>query len=349
MEKQQAIDYETCSASVFYDSIVEGGESASEALYYLIKERLALVLGHLYRLHGEGIQDEFDDTIDDFFLYLHDGAPSCVSEKPFAVLESVKEKNAFFSWVISTYRYFLMNKRRTESRAPVVKKTNKAEEIAEELPSDEFTTSVLANAIAYADQQLQSRNRFIFYRLILSLLDRSLAIPQEAMAKALDMHPVTYRVCTKRQKDRFLQYIMDQERGVSLALDAPHKQMRDNIVHCFDQLYELLLEQYDQALTELPFTNEVLSLRIQFSEGRDNMMHEPQPIYGCYDAGSILDRLKEEGMGGDRFAGGAPVPTLDDPAEVVQTHLTFAYLEQGAHDGPHHVAQEAVGLDVEHQ
>lgn len=302
MEIIDQINYETSSPSVIYDCIVNGGEGASEALYYLIKKRLSNVLNHLYRLHGEGIQDEFDDTIDDFFLYLHDGT-GAVLTKPFAILETVKEKKAFFSWLISAYRYFLLNKQRIESRTPLVKSTFDADKLSDERSSEEYSTTILANAIAYADQQMRSRNRFIFYRLMLSFLDHSSSIPQEAMAKALGMHPVTYRVCSKRQKDRFLRYIVDQEAGADLELDEQHCLMRDRIVHCFDQLYELLLEQYDLTLGELPRTKEVLSLRQQYSEGHDSMMHEPLGIYGFRDAVSILNRLKEKGMGGHRLTG----------------------------------------------
>lgn len=302
MEKNNYINFETCAPSVFYDYIVQGGEGASEALYYLIKKRLTLVLGHLYKLHGMGIQDEFEDTIDDFFLYLHDGN-SAFDTRPFALLGNVREKKAFFSWLISTYRIFLLNKQRNEARSPFSRKGTEADGPIDELPPDETITAILATAIAYADQQLQSRNRFIFYRLILSLLDHSLAIPQEAMAKALDMHPVTYRVCTKRQKDRFLGYIVDQEKGATLDLDEPHRMMRDRIIHCFDQLYDLLLEQYDRALTELPRIDEVLSLRRRYSDGHESMMHESRPIYGFGEAASIIHSLKEEGMGRHRLSG----------------------------------------------
>lgn len=291
------IDFKTCTPSNYYECIVRGGEAASEAVYYLIKERLSLVLSHLYELHGVGIQDEFDDTIDDFFLYLHDGT-SCDDNSPFAMLHSVREKKAFFSWVISTYRIFLLNKQRVEARAPLVLKGPVADHLADEAHVDEHTTSILATAIAYTDQQLQTRNRFIFYRLILSLLDRSLAIPHEAMAKALDMHPVTYRVCTKRQKDRFLRYIKEQEEGAILKLDERHRQMRDNIILCFDQLYEVLLDFYDQALTELPSTDEVHALRLKYSHGHDNMMHEDRPPYG-ESLVSILHGLQKQGMGWD--------------------------------------------------
>ena len=137
----------------------------------------------------------------------------------------------------------------------------------------------LATAIAYADQQFKARNLFVFYRMLLSFLDHSKAIPQEAMARALDMQPVTSRVCTKRQKDRFLEFILYQEAGTTLELDVSHGMMRDRIVNEFERLYELLMEFYHKALDEIPNAQAVQSLRLRYGKG-DGMMHEGRPSYG---------------------------------------------------------------------
>lgn len=299
---KHSIDFEKCSPSAYYDYIVQQGERSAEAVYYLLTRRLSPVLNHLYRLHGEGLEEEYADTIDDFFLYLHDGLGGNAS-KPFALMESVQEKKAFFSWVISTYRIFLLNKRRIQFDRPLLKRNAYEDGMPEEGDGgEESLTACLATAIAYTDQQLPARNRFLFYRLLLSLLDDTLAIPQEAMAKALDMHPVTYRVYTKRQKDSFLQCILEQELGEGLNLDGIHTQMRDQIVHHFDQLYELLLKGYDRALNELPCNDRVVSLRERYSMGRDHLMHEPKAPY-LPSAASILHRLQEKGMGWDGLAG----------------------------------------------
>ena len=56
---------------------------------------------------------------------------------------------------------------------------------------------------------------------------------------------------------------------------------------------------------------------------------------------------EEEALGGHGDAGGAAVFALDDLAEAVEGELATAYVEQGAGDGAHHVAQEAVAADGE--
>lgn len=301
MEYLDKLRYETDSPSACYDFILQHGERSAEALYYLLTRRLARVLDRQYQLHGAGLRDEFSDTIDDYFLYLHDGLGPTFT-KPFAMLEAVREKRAFFSWLISTYRHFLLNKQRFDTDPSLIHRSAALEGLAEEGETEESLHVLLATAIAYADQELPARNRFILYRMLLFLLDEASSIPQEAMAEALGMHPVTYRVCTKRQKDRFLSSVEMLNRGEALALDVPHVLLRDRIAHHFDQLYEWLLQGYEQALEELPEPDRVVALRERYSVGRDGMMHEGRTCYGI-SAASILHRLQEEGVGGDGLAG----------------------------------------------
>ena len=259
--------YDSLSASAYYDEVAAG---SAEAAYYLLKRRLCKALNRVYDLHGFGLSDDFDDTIDEFFLYLY----------PFDVIRMVQSKRAFFGWTVSTYRHFLLNKAKEELRRKDlmerVRQSSKGEECG---LSNETMVQFLASAIAYADQHFVPRNRFVFYRMLLSFLDHSKAIPQEAMAQALDMNPVTYRVSTKRQKDRFLELILIQESGATLDLDDNHGLMRDRIVNAFEQLYELLMEYYDKSLEAIPNAKAVQSLRLDYAKG-DSLMHDGKPRYG---------------------------------------------------------------------
>ena len=257
--------YDALSASAYYDEVVSGN---TEALYYLLKKRMGKALGKVYELHGFGLCDDFEDTIDEFFIYLYDnGLP-------------IQDQRTFFSWTIATYRNFLINKSKKEVRKKElmerVRQSSKGEECG--LPNETMML-FLASAIAYADQCFTPRNRFVFYRMLLSFLDHGKAIPQEAMAHALDMSPVMYRVSTKRQKDRFLEFITMQESGAALDLDADHVLMRDRIIDAFEGMYELLTEYYDKSLEAIPNAKSIQSLRLDYSHG-DGMMHEDIPPYG---------------------------------------------------------------------
>jgi hypothetical protein len=202
------------------------------------------------------------------------------------MLNSIQNKNAFFGWVVATYRNFLLNKSKEEMRRRDLLEHVRSGNYEEKNElSDETMIQYLATAIAYADQQFTPRNLFIFYRMLLSLLDHKRAIPQEEMAQAMKMHPSTYRVCTKRQKDRLQEFILLQETRHSLDLDVSHTLMRDRIVACFNQLYELLLESYKQALERLPSATEIQALRHFFSHENGSMMHEEN----CYGYRDFID------------------------------------------------------------
>lgn len=257
--------YDALSASAYYDEVVSGN---TEATYYLLKKRLERALSKVYDLHGFGLSDDFDDTIDEFFLYLYDRNLS------------IQDKRTFFSWTVATYRHFLINSAKKEMRKKALMEQVRLSPKGEECGlSNETMVLFLASAIAYADQRFTPRNRFVFYRMLLSFLDHSKAIPQAAMAQALDMTPVTYRVSTKRQKDRFLEYILMQESGATLDLDDDHGLMRDRIVDAFERLYELLMEYYNKSLEAIPNAQAIQSLRKDYSRD-DGMMHEGMPMYG---------------------------------------------------------------------
>ena len=268
--------WDALSAPDYYDEAITGNY---EAIYYLLKRRLGKALNAVYELHGFGLSDDYEDTIDDYYLYLFEGNQS-VGQQPFNALRSIQNKQAFFGWMVATYRHFLFNRAKEEMRRKeLLEFVRMSSRDDEYLFSNETMIWYLATAIAYADQQFPLRNRFIFYRMLLSFLDHSKAIPQEPMAFALVMQPVTYRVCSKRQKDRFLDFILTQEAGATLDLDAAHRLMRDRIVDGFEQLYKLLMEFYLLALEGLPEANHIQALRLKYGHG-DGMMHEGRPAYG---------------------------------------------------------------------
>ena len=278
----------TLSVAAYYDLIVKGGESGLEAAYYLLTKRLNRALKGMFELYGFGLSDDFKDSIDDFFLYLYEGNGTEV-RKPFAMLESIRNKNAFFAWILGTYRRFLLNKAKEEvKRKELLEHARVFTRTDPEQYSEEVLIALLAAAIAFADQQFTLRNRFILYRMLLSYLDHSRAIPQHAMALALNMHPVTYRVCNKRLKDRL------SEAGETLKLDSAHQLMRERITESFNRLYGLLLEYYEETLVLLPSALEIQSLRLKSIRSEGQMMHEAY-YYGrvqSIDVRHLYDALK---------------------------------------------------------
>lgn len=260
------------SASDYFDVVSHPQEAPEEAIYYLLQRRLHRALQRVFELHGFGLNDDFDDTIDDFFLYLYEGD---ASGRPFSMMESVRDKQAFFGWTVATYRNFLLNKAKEElkRKALLEQALLMADEEGRGL-GEETMIGYLASAIAYADQRFMPSNLFIFYRSVLSVLDHSRAIPQEEMAVAMNLHPVTYRVRCKRQRDSFQELILSQETGHCLDLDRRHELMRLCIVEEFQRLYDLLIGFYNQVLEQLPGKGEIKALRLRYRQEKGMCMHE---------------------------------------------------------------------------
>lgn len=250
--------YEYYSASDYYDAVTSSPGNAAEGVYYLLKRRLSRALSRVFELHGFSLNDHFDDTIDDFFLYLYDRGDG----QPFAIFGSIREKQAFFGWTVGTYRNFLLNKAKEE-----MKRKEQMEAViipvAEEERrfSDETIIRFIATAIAYSDQETTPRNRFIMYRMLLTILNPKVAVPQEIMAQAMGMHPVTYRVCVNRQKKRLSDAVSALETGKAFLLDSEHLLMRNRLVLNFYHLYEALIPYYEAALQALPMAVEINALR----------------------------------------------------------------------------------------
>jgi len=274
----------------FYDAILKRNEDSASIAYYLIDKCLRKRLKMVFvNVGGEKLW-EFQDTIDDFFLYLHDGT-KWVFNKPFYMMESIESKEALFKWIVATYRNFMLKNYYEEMRRKAA--DNELHDDEPDIMEDDKILN-LSTAIAYADQHYASRNRFVLYRLLLTFLNRNLAVPQEEMAEAVDMQPVAYRVSSKRAKDKMLDYIRCLENGTVLELDDEHTSMRDNLMHNFDKLYTILSDYYDSAIKKLPMADDIRRLRYLNNNGY--VLHEDSQPYGlccCHDVGYIYQNIKK--------------------------------------------------------
>ena len=274
-------NYENYSASDYYDAVAEFPGKASEAVYYLLRQRLSRALGRVYELHGFGLDDHYEDTIDDFFLFLyeHDG------QQPFAILETIREKQAFFGWLVGTYRNFIKGKVKDEiKRRETIENAVVPVEEQDKPFTDETMVRFIATAIAHADQELPADKRFLLYRMLLTFLDPKLAIPQELVAHAMKMHPVTYRVYVNRIRSRLSDDVSRLEAGQKLQLDSTHLLMSNQLFHGFDHLYEILMPYYEASLMLLTNNAEINELRHGYNPD-GIVMHENQE----YDYPRVVD------------------------------------------------------------
>ena len=73
-------------------------------MWYVLSERMKPALHSKYQQYKEGLWDDFEDLLDDFFLYLKKGKEA---ENHYTSLRTIRNSEAFDKWLLSTWRFFL--------------------------------------------------------------------------------------------------------------------------------------------------------------------------------------------------------------------------------------------------
>lgn len=246
---------------------------SDEILYFILKERLYKQLKRRYTPRAKYLLDTFDDCLDDFFLYLRGGS------LPYHSLRTIQKKESFEQWLLTTFRNFLtINAHRHQHRYRL--KDHKTGEPVPEPCSREQLITTAAQLIAYSHQTLLPRNQLILLRILLTILNKPNALPDNEIADAMGMSYILYRVTVHRIM-RKLEHLRTQlELGENLQLDAYHTDLAAHISGDFESLYTALLRYYDTALQHQDYSTSITSLRHKYYAETGRMLHEScAPIY----------------------------------------------------------------------
>lgn len=302
-------DAATYAISDFVDIILAGGERADEAMYYLLHERLNKQLQKKFEVYQSRLMDGFEDVVEDFFLYLREGKVGR-NRSPYQSLQRIQKREAFESWMLSTFRNYLTVRAEKEGQmtystlpssdycspskfAPLWSQAVSPAESGREgvvedrgrMPvnenplTDERKLAIASHLIAFAHQVFYPRSRFIFLRSLLTMLNKQQALPNEEMAKALGMTDISYRVSVHRMKCCLAKYRTLLLQGEQFTLDAPHQQMAQCINDDFDHLYPTLMLYYGQTLDTLNRADAVKQLRQEYLDATGTLLHEPELPY----------------------------------------------------------------------
>lgn len=268
--------------SNFVEMIIKGDD---EAMYYMLHQRLSYQLRERYDAYQQHLYDDYEDVIEDFFLYLREGR-----RHPYQALQRIKNKEAFETWLLNTFRNYLNNRAKEENGTSFVlysdhgfhgfhglanANTIAADEAQDPL-SDEQKLQIASQLIAYALQVFYPRGRFIFLRSLLTMLNKQKALPNAEVAKALGMSDISYRVTLHRMKCNLVKFRQRMLQGETLRLNGNHQQMAQCIYDDFDHLYPTLLIYYNQAVNTLKCAGNIKQLRQQYYEATGIMAHEPE-------------------------------------------------------------------------
>jgi hypothetical protein len=224
--------------------------------------------------------DDFDDVIDDFFLYLREGRDEN-NQYTYQSLRCIEKKESLEPWLLNTFRNYLSVRAAKEGQITYSELCT--ENVTDtDVPStltDEQMLSMASNLIAYAHQEFIPRDCFIFLRTMLTMLDKQKAMSNEAIAKVLEMTGVSYRVTVYRIKCRLANYCSRLLQGENFHLDEAHQQMSQQINDGFTHLYPTLYGYYNQTIDALTNADAIKLLHQEYFVTTGNIMHEPEPSY----------------------------------------------------------------------
>ena len=259
----------------FVEIILQQKDRSDEAMCYLLHQRLEQQLHECYDVYHQQLFDDFEDVVEDFFLYLREGEGG-LNRFTYQSLQRIKNKDSFKTWLLNTFRNYLSNRAQTEENFCRLS-DNAVDEAASSVANDEQKIAVASQLIAYAHQVFYPRGRFIFLRSLLTMLNKQKALPNEEVANVLGMTSISYRVTVHRMKCNLKKFRHRLLQGEELRLDDAHQQMVRHMCDDFCDLYSILLSYYTQSIDSLKCADAIKRLRQQYYEATGVMAHEPDP------------------------------------------------------------------------
>lgn len=282
--------YEALPMADYVGLILDGGEQADEAMYYILHERLYQQLRKRFEVFQNQLFDDFDDVLADFLFYLRDGKDSS-GGNPYPSIRSIRNRETFGGWLLNTFRNYLSVRAAKEGRLSYSEhdfNDNVSDDTASSILTDEQKLSFAADLIAYVHQVLAPRDSFIFFRTLLTLLNKQAALSSEAVAQALGMTDIAYRVSVHRMKGSLTKYRTRLLQGEDLPLDDAHREMSRRINDDFTHLYPTLFHYYEQVIDSLDSAAAIRKLREENLAATGTEAYEPEAPYATILSKSAL-------------------------------------------------------------
>lgn len=287
-----ATNFQHIPLSEFLDFILAHREQADEAMYWLLHERLKPQLWEKFEAFKEEILDDYEDVVEDFFLYLREGKDGDNSQ-PYKILLGVQHRDVFVAWVRSTFRNYLTNRAASETKLREFYVEHAEEFCAcsngHLMLQTERMIETFSHVLAYMFQELQPRERFILLRWLLTILDKSKALPEKDVTKAMGISYEAYRVIVYRIKAQMRHNLSLLQQGNQvLSYGSEYLSIASDINDHFSDLYNCLIAYYEETLLLLPNAEAVAELRLSRKEKSGGMVHDTTVIEYQKSVPSVL-------------------------------------------------------------
>lgn len=196
------------------------------------------------------------------------------------MLRTIINKEAFESWILSTWRNYLNNRVESEGvpRCGICGIDDMTLTAIHDNKSiaDERKIEIVSQLIAYCLQVFLPRGRFIFLRSMLTILNKDNALSTKDMAEALGMTEINYRVVNHRMKVNERAFLKRIINGETLRLNEENKKVAIQLNQDFDNLYPILMSCYVDVLHTLKQRDTIQTLRLSNIKADGTLLHEPE-------------------------------------------------------------------------
>lgn len=274
--------FEQIPLSEFLDFIFAHREQADEAMYWLLHERMRPQLKEKFEVFREEILDDYEDVLEDFFLYLREGADG-ENNIPYDTLLGVLHRETFPAWIRSTFRNYLTNRSASERKLREME-IEYVDEFGtcsdgQTMSQTERMIETFSQSVAFMLQKLQPRERFIFLRWLLTILDKSKALPEKDVSQAMGISHESYRVIVYRIKAQLRHHLDLLQQGSQVLDDGSrYLAIAFDINDHFSDLYNYLIHYYEETLLLLPNAEAVAELRLSRKEKSGGMVHDTSAV-----------------------------------------------------------------------
>ena len=231
--------------------ILQNSRNSEVAMYYLLKVRMIDKLRKTYQYQKSAVSTDFEDMVSEFMIYLRDGKYGKNMVR-FYDLHRMKNPKALGSWIMTSFRFFLINYSQKEKAVDTVSLEEMPPRKVNEIPDEEWLSRerrirMAAYVIAYTHQTIDNLKRLIFLRWMMGYYKKD-GMNNREMAMLLGMTYISYRVMLNRIKKLIARSLGELSRLGSLPLDGEHLRMKEFLISNFDNLYPYLEKQYKMCL-----------------------------------------------------------------------------------------------------
>ena len=248
---KQMMRYEGMTPAQLLSLILLCNEESSVALWYMLSVRFQEKLQYCYLQLSKDVTFDafktFEDYLGDFYIYLYEGHPDCVTgPTQFHYLKNITDNTRIDSWMQKCFRQFISNERRALEKLNEALPAYVVEQKYEHLKDPQIELTRIAFSLAWFNQFEPVLNRYIFFRSMKKKVTKSFnhreELSDEEIAQALGMNYATYRSASSRCCKEVQRLMTEMKKEDFAKLDANSLLLVDRICNIDERTLDSIVD-----------------------------------------------------------------------------------------------------------